>query len=300
MNHEILEKYLAGYATDSEKQQIVAWVSSSPTHRKTLQTLRKLYDTTLWCAAPKQRAHRWHWVAAAAVLLALLVGGWYQAYRLGRNQPLTALQTIRVPAGQRVEVELADGTTVWLNAGTTFTFPNHFSTQNREVTLNGEAYFNVHKETDRPFLVKTNQYTIQVFGTEFNVLAYNHSSLFEVSLLSGSIEVSGGSQVVRPEPLTRLYQSGGQLLAEKIHDFDYLMWKEGLICFDDATVDQMVSKLELYFDTEVIVRNEAFKKKRYTGKFRTKDGIEHVLRVFQLKDAFTYEKDDEKNQITIR
>ncbi|MDR2117906.1 MAG: DUF4974 domain-containing protein, partial [Tannerellaceae bacterium] len=85
-----------------------------------------------------------------------------------------------------------------------------------------------------------------------------------------------------------------------IENRDPYLWKEGLICFDDEPVNGMISKLELYYDVKITVRNESFKKQKYTGKFRTRDGIEHILKVFQLKDRFTYEKDDERNIITIK
>jgi transmembrane sensor len=97
-------------------------------------------------------------------------------------------QTVIVPAGQRVQLVLADGTKVWLNSKTTFTYPAALSAdKNREVTLNGEAYFEVKKDAEHPFLVKTNTYDIQVFGTTFNVYAYDNADYFETSLINGSV-----------------------------------------------------------------------------------------------------------------
>jgi ferric-dicitrate binding protein FerR (iron transport regulator) len=137
-------------------------------------------------------------------------------------------------------------------------------------------------------------------GTEFNVLAYNKSPLFEVSLLKGLVEVVSGDRNVRLEPDTKLRKDSDNLVKGEIKNYDYLQWKDGVISFDNEPVEMIVSKLELYFDTRIIVENKSFMKKRYTGKFRTKDGIEHILKVFRLRENFIYLKDDEMNIITIK
>jgi ferric-dicitrate binding protein FerR (iron transport regulator) len=231
-----------------------------------------------------------------------MVGGSIYVSHIRRQIPEVVMQTIHVPPGQRVELILADHTSVWLNAGSTFTFPNVFSVDSREVVLDGEAYFNVRKNAGQPFTVKTSSYNITVLGTEFNVLAYNRSSLFEVSLFNGSVDVysENGNKKIRLEPNTKVYLSNNRFIKEYISNYNQYLWKDGLICFDDEQVEGMISKLELYYDVKITVQNNSFKKQKYTGKFRTKDGIEHILKVFQLKDKFSYEKDDEKNIITIK
>ncbi|NJO69319.1 MAG: FecR domain-containing protein, partial [Bacteroidetes bacterium] len=90
-----------------------------------------------------------------------------------------AWNTIEVPIGQRTFLTLADGTKVWLNAKTRFTFPNHFNRDNRTVKLDGEAIFDVVHNQDAPFIVETQKYNVKVLGTEFNVYAYNQSNSFE-------------------------------------------------------------------------------------------------------------------------
>jgi ferric-dicitrate binding protein FerR (iron transport regulator) len=277
-----------------------------------LVALKRLHDVLLWrrgdadgyCpryAADRRRRRIRNVAGVAAVIIILLVVEGIYMSRLGRQTPETGMQTIRVPAGQRAELTLADGTSVWLNAGSTLVFPTVFGTDRRCVTLDGEGYFTVTADRERPFVVETPSYDITVLGTEFNVLSYGNSSLFEVSLLSGEVEISSGegARALHLAPRTRAFRKDDRLVTEAIYNEDYLLWKDGLICFDDELIDFMISKLELYYDTRITVRNEAFRKKRYTGKFRTKDGIEHILKVFQLKETFTYEKDDEKNEITI-
>lgn len=307
MEQELLKKYLSGDASAEEKKQVMTWVKSDDANRVELLAMRKLYDITLWqsAAEKKQKQNRkavLYRVISIAALFLLVFGTSLYINHLHRQLPDLIMQTIRVPAGQRVELILADGTSVWLNAGSTFTFPNNFSSEKRAVTLDGEGYFQVKSHKKAPFIVQTSSYDIKVLGTEFNVMAYDKSSIFEVSLLSGLVEVFSDvtNEKIQLQPNKRAYLENNKLQTGNILHLDYLLWKEGIISFDDEPVDAMVSKLELYFDIKILIENDSFKKKRYTGKFRTKDGVEHILKVFQLKDKFIYEKDEDKNTITIK
>ncbi|MDR3261756.1 MAG: FecR family protein [Tannerella sp.] len=306
MDQDILKKYIAGDATSTEKEQIVAWANADKNNRMELLSLRKLHDILIWQQDIRKQKARlkqsviYKVASIAAIFILLFCGGLYTLSINKQQIPDAVMQTIRVPAGQRAELILADGTSVWLNAGSIFTFPTLFSADRREVTLDGEGYFSVEKDNHKPFIVKTSAYDVKATGTEFNVHAYDRSSLFEVSLLKGVVDVSSGNRNIRLEPQTKVYLANNDLVKGSIESYDYLLWKDGLICFDDEPVDRMVNKLELYFDTQIRIENASFMKKKYTGKFRTKDGIEHILKVFRLKDKFAYEKDDEKNLITIK
>ncbi|MDL2255540.1 FecR domain-containing protein [Parabacteroides sp. OttesenSCG-928-G06] len=311
MEQEKIEKYIVGDASAQDKEEILAWAKADEKNMAELRAMRKLYDYTVWqreetpALAGKRKQRRrilLGSVAAAAACLFVFWGLNNYIDRLKSQIPEIVMQTIRVPAGQRAELTLVDGTQVWLNAGTTFTFPNRFDRNQRQVKLDGEAYFDVKKNESHPFVVSTAEHDVKVLGTQFNMLAYSRSPLYEVSLLEGKVEVAAknGIERITLNPDFRAYSDKGRLRVGKIENYDYLLWREGLICFDDEPVDRMVSKLELYFDIKIIVENEAFKKKKYTGKFRTKDGVEHILRVFQLKETFTYERDEEKNLITIK
>lgn len=308
MDQDRLKRYIRGEATPEEKEQTVVWAKADVRHMKELLALRKLYDVTIWqkneaLAGRKKKRTRATVYAisiAAAVFLLLIISNYYM-FRMSQKTPEVIMQTIRVPAGQRAELVLTDGTSVWLNAGSTFTFPNYFDADKRVVTLDGEGYFNVRTtNAQKPFIVKTSSHAIEARGTAFNVLAYQKSLLFEVSLIQGKVEVSAENTQIELQPGERVFLADGRMVKEEIRNYDYLLWKDGIICFDDEPVNEMIRKLELYFDTQIIVKNVSFTKKKYTGKFRTKDGIEHILKVFQLKDNFLYERDDENNQFIIK
>ncbi len=308
MDKEIIKKYISGYASDKEKEQILIWAKADKENMKELLSLRKLYDITIWNRDIEIKEKRYTFknkrliiyriASIAAILILLFQMGYIVTNK--KQIPEIVMQTINVPAGQRVELILSDGTSVWLNAGSTFSFPTNFALSSREVTLDGEGYFNVKKDENKTFIVKTSSYNVKVHGTEFNIHAYSKSPLFEVSLLNGKVDVYSQDEKVSLEPNTRTYLHKNKLMKDHIGNYDNFLWKDGLIFFDDEPVESMVEKLELYFDTRIIVENNSFYSRKYTGKFRMKDGIEHILKVFQLKDKFTYEKNDENNIIIIR
>lgn len=306
MNQDLLNKYINGTASEEERGLISQWAQADKENMKELATLRRLHSISIWNQQEKKTEskntrHRiLYQIASIAAIFAILLG--INIYQLKQTTPDIVMQTINVPPGQRVELILADGSNVWLNAGSSFSFPTSFSKKAREVYLDGEAYFNVEKDEKRNFIVKTSAYDIQVLGTTFNVTAYSQAHTFEVSLLKGSVEVysANSDEQIRLEPNTRVYLANNKLIKDKIVQYDKFLWKDGLISFMNEPFAEMIAKLELYFDTKIIIKTPALLDGKYTGKFRTKDGIEHILRVIQLKEEFVYEKNQDENTITIR
>lgn len=313
MNLDLLQKYIAGNATEAEKQRVTEWIQENPENMREYMAQRKLYDVALWRTAPvaeEKRQEKKHfslrgvWMEAAkiAAVFAIVLLGTH--YWTGKHQVPEdkTWQSIYVPAGQRAELMLADGTKVWLNSRSTLTFPGSFKGNIRNVKLDGEGYFAVTKNVEQPFIVETNKCNVKVLGTEFNVMAYAADSVWETSLLEGAVEIlvpgsnNGGMKL---EPNTMASLKGNRLVKGRIKESDYFLWREGLLCFNDISVRDMIEKLKLYYGVDIVVNNTRILKNHYTGKFRTKDGVEHVLKVLKLNNKFTYTKDDETNVITI-
>ena len=213
-----------------------------------------------------------------------------------------AMQTIHVPAGQNAQLTLADGSKVWLNAGSTLNFPTRFVEGKRQVTLEGEGFFEVKANKEKPFIVSTSTYDIKALGTSFNVHAYNQSKEFETALLTGKVEISDRmtNHSISLTPNNRVVIGDDGLSVIPIESADYFLWREGILYFDEP-LTEVLEKLELYFDVNIHVNNKSVleNKRHCTGKFRTRDGLDHILSVLQLTNHFTYKKDEEKNLITI-
>lgn len=306
---ELLMKYIKGETTPEEREKVVRWLDEDPEHIHQYHSLRKLYDISLWSPIEESQQEEkqtrtlkpvWiEFLKVAAVILITFLGT--KAFFDWKEDPVK-MQTVIVPAGQRAELLLADGTKVWLNSRSKLKFPDRFQKDARNVELDGEGYFEVTHKEEAPFTVHTSRYDVKVLGTEFNVKAYNSKNQFETSLLKGCVEVSDAnkSQIVRLRPDEKVISDGSQLIRSAISDKNYFRWKEGLLCLDDESIGGLIDKLELYYDVKIIVQQASLMKYHYSGKFRISDGVEHVLKVLQLKHKFTYTKDEEQNLIIIK
>ena len=238
---------------------------------------------------------------AAVVALAVGISWGVISHREHNWQQLT--NRIVVPAGQRINLTLQDGTSVWLNAGTTFSYPTTFGTRQREVELDGEAYFDVTHNEEIPFVVHTSQMDIEVLGTEFNVEAYSDTEHFETSLIQGCVKVSSTSdpeQHVTLAPSQKTTMLDGQLVVENIDDYNVYRWREGLYCFRYKSFADILKDLEKYFDIEIRLENPRIAGIVLTGKFRIPEGLDFILKVLQLDVEFSYSRDIEHNIVYIQ
>lgn len=313
MDVRLLNKYIAGDVLPEEKKEVIRWMRESEEHREQLMQLHRIYNATLWNGnvdsrdskntEKKRPVMRCLWasmkIAAVVAMLAFIIHKEYQDYRLEHS---TDVQTVTVPAGQRASLILADGTTVWLNSNSTLKYPaNGFHSKNRKVTLEGEGYFEVAHDEKHPFIVETEKYDIRVLGTTFNVSAYPNSDMFETSLIEGKVTVYQPStqHEVTLKPHEKVEAKDGKLYKETFSSDNDFLWRMGIYSFKDEPLETVFKKLEQYYEVKIINKNEEIASRPCTGKFRQKEGIEHVMKVLQKYVKFNYTQDDEKNQIII-
>ncbi len=313
MNDDLLKRYIQGEVTTEEAETVVDWLDEDESHVKEFMALHKVHDITVLNPMPQSakvkvsrsvslRRIMIEVVKIAAIVLLVFGSQLIWDKRGGEDETTPLYQTIYVPAGQRAELLLPDSTKVWLNAHSKLVYPIAFLKDSRSVELDGEAYFEVKRNEDAPFIVKTSKAQIRVLGTEFNVIDYREEKDFEVSLLKGRVELGSRSRTGNyfMKPGERVVYKDGRYMATSIDDFDYFKWKEGLICFRELPISDIIERLSLYFDIQIDLKNPRLFSERYTGKFRAKDGIEQVLKVLQIEHHFLYEKDSERNIITIK
>lgn len=308
----LLKKYIAGDASQQEKETVQLWLEADKKNMKEFLALRKLYDITLANldeSSEKQSTlnkrlriksiYKEALKIAATVIVAF--GLSYTLFTLANRKEEVVMQSLYVPSGQRAELTLADGTVVWLNAQTKLTFPSRFDNKKREVQLDGEGYFKVAKDESQKFIVNTKHYDIAVLGTEFNVSAYNKLNNFETSLLTGSVEVTSRSteEKVKLSPGERVAMENNKLITKPTHKQNYFLWKDGILSFDQERIEDILNKCCLVYDMEMISYNKPFMDVRQSISFYTKDGIEHVLNVLKIATGLQYKKDDEKKQVII-
>ena len=169
------------------------------------------------------------------------------------------------PPGQKLKIFLPDGSTAWLNAESKISYPEKFSQEKREVTLEGEAFFDVIKNPDQPFIVTAGEISTIVLGTAFNVKAFDNESTTYVALQSGKIKVKieddHGNQEFFLEPgLGIRYDRSSHITVVEEFDEDKLLgWKDGVIWFDEADLDEIVSTLSRWYGVQIEVKKRKMK-----------------------------------------
>jgi ferric-dicitrate binding protein FerR (iron transport regulator) len=310
MNQLILHKYFKGIASQREEEFILEWVEASEENAKTFRKERMLYDISLF-SKEKQQANvttksrilyitKWSLRIAASVLIILSCTFLYSEYNYSQS---SRWQTIAVPAGQRAKLVLADGTKVWLNSMSTLTYTTDFGRKSRNVELDGEAYFEVVKNSGTPFFVNTEHNKIKVIGTSFNVSAYKGSNEFETTLVEGIVDIYNrkDDKVITKLTKDQFFSAKGNSYRKKyLHSREFLRWKEGLYCFDDTPFRNLLDKLEKYYNVNITVENPAILDYQCTGKFKENDGIEHILEVIRKDHIFSYDINENRDSIIIR
>jgi|GEM_PF-450290 len=245
----------------------------------------------------KYRFSPWTWSAAASVILLLLFGTMSLWKMKGEPERYT---TLIVPAGHRINLILQDSTRVWLNANTTFRYPAEFSKKHRTVYLDGQGYFEVSKNKNQPFVVKTQKGDVQVTGTKFDVKAYPRSAIFETSLFEGGVDLyQHQTKLVSLKPNEKSSIENGRVRVSAIDGMEAYLWRKGLIAFRNKKLEEILPEISQSFNVEIIISAKNLSQETFTGKFRQSDGIEYALQVLQKSVKFSYHRNNETGIIYI-
>ncbi|MDR0939229.1 MAG: FecR domain-containing protein [Mediterranea sp.] len=210
-----------------------------------------------------------------------------------------------VPMGKRSTLALADGSRVWVNAGTQVIYPVTFAADRRELYVDGEIYLSVTPDKDRPFVVKTKETDIVVTGTEFNVSAYDSEAEQRVVLVRGGVEVTNRGDGKRvPSTFTlapgEMYWHDARTEAVRAVDVArYVSWKEGMYIFDNDRLSYILTRLARYYG-EPIRWDKAAGEQRCSGKLDLKGSLDEVLQGLTITAPIAYEHAPDHHSITIR
>lgn len=201
-----------------------------------------------------------------------------------------AYNTLSTPKGGQYEVNLPDGTKVWLNAASTLRFPVAFAQNERRVELTGEAYFEVAKDSKKPFVVKSDQQQITVLGTHFNVNAYRDEDFTKTTLLEGSIRVNKGVAQTLLIPGQQAISGAASALITVRKNVDLsesIAWKNGLFLFEDEDIFSIMNKISRWYDIVVAYRGD-LKGKKYSGNISKFRDVTEVLKTMQLTGTIQF------------
>jgi len=215
---------------------------------------------------------------------------------LGSNQEQSNA-TIYAPPGARTNFTLPDGSEGWLNVGSYLSFPTKFSGKRRTVHLVGEAYFHIKRNQKKPFIVETEELRIKVLGTSFNLMAYPDEDDVEISLDEGKIEVLSESRtgadkslgILNPGEIGRFWKESHLFRINSAETSSYSSWKEGKLVIDNESMDQVVRKLNRWYNVEIILMDDRLKDFTYHATF-VDEQLEEVLKIFSLTSPIVYEE----------
>ena len=319
MQKETLYKYFEGIASPEEEAAVYRWLDASSENEEELLKEREFFDAMILAGSADEKAageklaldanrgpfiRPWmREVLKVAAVVAVTVACGLYFYVSEKKELLAAMNTITVPAGQRVNLTLSDGTTVWLNARSEMVYPAVFSGAKREVKLDGEGYFEVKHDKESPFVVHTRKCDIEVLGTKFNVEAYSDSEEFSTSLMEGSVKVTDNSAVsasVLLKPDQEVHMKDGRLLVSFIDDYDHFRWRDGLVCFDNIAFNELMKRFEKCYGISIVVENKKLEEYSCSGKFRISDGLDNALRILQRNAKYTFERNDDNTIVYIK
>ncbi len=242
-------------------------------------------------------------IGVAAAVAIFFTATWLSDYRMQKDLSRNLITATALP-GQIVSMGLPDGTSVQLNSGATMYYPAMFKGKEREVRLEGEAFFEVAHDSKKPFIVKTFASDIKVLGTKFNVNADRNAGEFSVTLAEGSVQVSSladPGRIIVMKPDEKVYMADGKLMVKRTKVKDEIRWKDGIIDIDGLDFEELIDKLEMAFGVDMVIDRETLPEFKYTGgRLRVSDGIEYALKVLQHGADFAWTKDFRTGTIYIR
>jgi transmembrane sensor len=345
---EIVIKYIAGDANDSERLAVLAWLNESKANKRLFDELKDVYEVSgsakevnadidqSWekvktryyknrqIPAVKIKDHS-QWISrvirVAAIFIVAFSLGIVCHYYINQHESkceTLAYNEVIAPLGAKTALILADGTKVWLNAGSKLKYPVDFAKASRDVYLEGEAYFNVVKSTKKKFIVHTSHLNIKVWGTEFNVKAYPEEKTIQTTLIRGlvTIENTGKKEppvYLKPNQLATYIKKDAQITlsssvkekeAEKkvekpvvtmdqlvvipeVVTEEYTSWKDTRWLIKGEELQSLAVKLERRYDVKISFKSESLKKYKFSG-ILTDETFEQVLDIIKLIAPIEY------------
>ena len=188
------------------------------------------------------------------------------------------INTMTTPRGRQYQLVLSDGTKVWLNSASSIRYPAAFSGSIRTVTITGEAYLEVAKNKQVPFVVKVDNMEVKVLGTHFNINAYPDEESIKTTLLEGSVQVNipGDTKMLAPGQQSQLYKTGPLQLVKNANLDEAIAWKEGVFSFNNSDIQSVMRQIGRWFDLTIEFEGE-IPKDRFGGKLPMNAKVSEVL-----------------------
>ena len=192
----------------------------------------------------------------------------------------TIYNTVTVPRGGEYKLVLADGTIVWLNSDSHIRYPVTFSGNTRQVELEGEAYFEVAKDVEKPFIVRMNEYNVRVTGTQFNVRNYSNESL-ATTLVEGGVQIERKGKVDRLRPGQQAVLENNEIRIRVVNVDEQVAWRHGAFGFTQCRLENIMEELARWYDVDVFYMNQQVKDYHFSAWFKRSSSINEVISILE-------------------
>lgn len=317
MSDEKLIKYLKGQSQSTEKKEIEQWLQESANNSSYLAELKKRYESEQFAAqmltydvdAAYQKVNKRLLIAdrkkrflkiryiAAILILALISGSVIYTLQHRTNQFIT----LESDGSTSVSHTFSDGSKVTLNKNSRIVFPKHFARNERRVTLDGEAYFEIEKNLDSPFYVQTEeQFEIKVLGTKFNLQAYSGDSIVETSLYEGSIGLKDANLlaesllILSPTEKFVINKSSKDIYRGTTTKYNTADWMFDRQVFDDTTLPEVLRVLSHQFNVDVEMSGSLLSTYSFTGTFENRT-LHQILKYIQISSNINFKIEKQQN-----
>ena len=291
----ILLAYIKGLASEEDTSIVEDWLKEDEEHERELLQIARIYhaqhtheqitsrdplpalaNIRRTIRKKKQRIWLRKTIAVAACIASVVILSTILLYQNTGIDP--QLITIKSNPGMRTNFILPDGTEVYLNSGSTLSYPIPYDKNERQVSLTGEGFFNVKHDENRPFIVKVldDKLRVHVLGTEFNIQAYEEDSSIQTTLLSGSINLTtnknGKTHKMRLQPSEKAVYtvSDGKLVVNKVNPLYDIAWIEGKLIFKDTPVPEVLDGLTHFYNVKFDIKDPVIESYKFTGTFQNR------------------------------
>lgn len=321
---KLFKKYLAGTCSPEEYSKVIDFINQSGNETVMDELLKNHWDVihlkTSDIKNPQLLDQIHHQIAlaenksiqrklniykislqiAAILIFGLIITSvWFSqnAEQVASSDIIT--QQITTPLASRTNFELPDGSKVWLNAGSSISFPSKFDGKSRSVKLTGEAYFDVKKD-EIPFLVQTDEFTVNVLGTAFNVMAYEGESAF-VTLERGKIELQNAGKslgYLNPGQQAQFVDGIDEMTLETVDTKIFTSWKENRLIFQYEPLELLAKRLERWYNLKINIDDKSLYSLKVTGKIEL-ESFSEVLDLMELTLPIRYQYNKNERTLTI-
>ncbi len=208
-----------------------------------------------------------------------------------------------VPKGERYHITLVDGSEIELNSNSTLLFTNAINSKERKVELTGEAFFDITHNENRPFIVQSSNFQIEVLGTEFNVSNYAENNFSRTTLIDGSVKVFnaiGENVVIKPGEQATIYHDQNDIQVQKADVQESVAWMAGRLIFNNDKLENLIPRLNLWYGVNFVLVGEEIKDMRFTGTLKKENDLIYFLQMLKYTEGISYEIENKQVRLFVK